>query len=57
MCMFGGGAQAAPPPPVSTAPPATPGAAVGEDHAANLSEKQKRLRAGQDGDNSSSLLT
>tara|TARA_R100001163_G_scaffold63783_4_gene56463 strand:- start:1129 stop:1302 length:174 start_codon:yes stop_codon:yes gene_type:complete len=57
MCFFGGGQQAAPPPPVSTAPPATPGAAVEEDYADSLSEKQKRLRAGQDGDNSSSLLT
>lgn len=56
MCFFGGGQQAAPPP-VSTAPPATPGAAVETDYADSLSEKQKRLRAGQDGDNSSSLLT
>ena len=57
MCFFGGGSQAAPPPPVRTEAPATPGAAVEEDYADSLSEKQKRLRAGQDGDNSSSLLT
>ncbi len=58
MCIFGGGQRMAPPPPISTDPPAVQGAAVEEDHADSLTDKQKRLRAGQqDGDNNSSLIT
>lgn len=50
MCMFGGGGGSSPPPPPPPAPvqePAIEGAAVDDGHADSLTEKQKRLRAGQ----------
>jgi len=46
----------APPPPVTNEPPAVPGAAVEEGYADSLSEKQKRLRAGQGSDTTTSPL-
>lgn len=48
MCMFGGGGGSSPPPPPPPVQaPAIEGAAVEEGHADSLTEKQKRLRAGQ----------
>lgn len=57
MCMFGGGGMPAPPPmPEPEDPNKVDGAGVPDDHGKDLTEKQRRFRAGQVGDDTDSLL-